>query len=88
MRFVSTIGLLLLAAPLAAQEAAPAPAKKEKKICRSVAATGSILGGKRQCHTKAEWDAISDQARLARDKRERDMQDGSAGGTGVSTSAN
>lgn len=45
---------------LLAQEAAPAPAAKpakEKKICRSEEATGSIMV-KRVCHTKDEWAAI------------------------------
>lgn len=40
-----------------AQEAAPAPAAepvKEKKICRAMTPTGSIMA-KRKCMTKAEW---------------------------------
>ena len=87
MRFVPFLALLALAAPAAAQDGPSAgTAKKEKKICRAVATTGSILGGKRQCHTKAEWDAISEQSRLARDKRDRDSQSATGGGTGVDTS--
>ena len=30
----------------------PAP---EKKICRTVETTGSIMPGKKTCHTKREW---------------------------------
>jgi hypothetical protein len=45
---------------------APAIAKDDKsvdpdkKVCRRTEATGSIIGGKRQCHTRAEWKSIDD----------------------------
>ena len=32
----------------------------EKKICRQVQSTGSIMR-KRECHTKSEWGAISER---------------------------
>jgi hypothetical protein len=40
----------------AASADTPPPAK-EKKICRSVAVTGSIMG-RSVCHTKTEWAQI------------------------------
>ena len=56
---------LALPAAAVAQETpaapAPAPAAPEKKQCRLYGQTGSIMPGKRVCHTKAEWASI-DQA--------------------------
>ncbi|HEX8303219.1 hypothetical protein [Sphingomonas sp.] len=84
MRRLSFLALIALAAPVAAQDMSADLAKKpEKKICRAVATTGSILGGKRECHTKAQWDAMSERASNARDSRERGMQNGAGGGSGV-----
>jgi len=37
--------------------AKPAP-KKEKKVCRRLDQTGSILGSRPTCHTKEEWASI------------------------------
>jgi hypothetical protein len=51
------LGLLALAASASAagaQDAAPAEPPKEKKICRAVTPTGSVMA-KRICLTKAEW---------------------------------
>lgn len=56
---------VLLSVPMIAQAAdsPPAPAadkqtaEKEKKVCRSEEATGSLFV-KRVCHTKAEWAAL------------------------------
>ena len=31
--------------------------KKERRICKDVDATGSRLGGARECHTASEWKA-------------------------------
>jgi len=69
MMSVSCRVLAMLAAPLSliAQspsasarpmgDEAPAEAPKEKKLCRSLEVTGSIMP-KRSCHTKAEWAQI------------------------------
>ena len=85
MRFVPFLALIALAAPAAAQSNG-SDAKPEKKICRAAAQTGSILGGKRECRTKAEWEAISERSRDARDQRERGMQNSTGGGTGIDSS--
>jgi hypothetical protein len=82
MRLVSFCALLVLAAPAVAQDAQPEKPKEEKKTCRSIMTTGSILGGKRECHTKAEWAAISDHSRQDRELRDREMR-GRNGGIGV-----
>jgi len=84
MRFVPVLALLALATPALAQSAnsqeTPKPA--EKKICRSMINTGSVMQ-KRECHTKAEWDAMSARSTDSRDKLDRDMG-GRTGGIGAS----
>ena len=82
MRLVPLLAVLALAAPAFAQDGQDSTPKKEKRICRSTATTGSILGGKRECHTKAEWAKISEQARADRDNRDREMRM-RGNGTGV-----
>lgn len=62
MRFKMTalVAAVSFTLPVAAQTtdpAAPAP-KKEKKICRRLDQTGSILGSRPTCHTKDEWAKI------------------------------
>lgn len=60
-----------------AQDSKPATEKKDdpdRKICRREAApTGSIMGGKRVCHTRAEWNAI-DAANRAEVERLQDLR--------------
>ena len=74
MRIVTVIALLALSTPALAQQAAPAPAAppKEKKICRSLDVTGSMMA-KRTCHTREEWrqidDANGEDARRTLDSR-------------------
>jgi len=67
MRFSPLVALLFFSAPAIAQDAQPADktAEKpaEKQICRRVEVTGSYLPGKRECHTKAEWERRAEQAR-------------------------
>ena len=61
--------------------AAPAAPAEEKLSCRYYRQTGSIMPGKRICHTKAEWRIIdaqmSEEARRALG-RDRGMSSGSA----------
>lgn len=66
MRFLPLIALLI-SIPAVAQDtpaAKPAGEKpaEEKKICRRVDVTGSYLGSKRVCRTKAEWQRLDDRA--------------------------
>lgn len=69
----------LASVPLTAQAQGPAPATEKKddpdrKICRREAPpTGSIMGGKRVCHTRAEWDAI-DAANRTSVERMQDLR--------------
>ena len=58
----------VLALTLCSFAASPALAKDKlppdpnKRICRQQEAeTGSIMGGKRECHTRAEWGEIDKQ---------------------------
>lgn len=59
---VAFLGSLLIVSPAAAQETStstPAPQPvPEKKICRTITPTGSIMG-KRFCLTKAEWQKLN-----------------------------
>lgn len=83
MRFklMALVASVSFAVPAVAQttdspSAAPAPSK-EKKICRRVDQTGSIIGGRRVCHTKVEWTQIDDaNGRAAQDslQRQRDSR--------------
>ena len=61
-------GLALAASPAVAQDTSstnpPPPPAPEKKICKTIVPTGSMMG-KRFCLTKAEWrqfDEINERA--------------------------
>jgi hypothetical protein len=59
---VLALGSALLSLPAIAQDTpqpAPTPVP-EKKVCRSITPTGSIMG-KRLCMTKTEWKRFNDQ---------------------------
>ena len=59
---VSLIAAALLLVAAQAQPATTTPAAPvdpDKKICKTIRETGSRLGGKRECKTKAEWDRIA-----------------------------
>ena len=45
-------------APVAAPAEAKPAAKEEKKICKTIAATGSRTGGQKVCMTRAEWKKV------------------------------
>lgn len=73
MRFVPVIVLLALSTPAFAGQTSPEGKKDdEKKICRSVASTGSMMS-KRECHTREEWrklrEATEDNAGRDLDQR-------------------
>ncbi len=61
--------LLLVAAPVSAQtaKAKTIPGAADKKICRREESTGSIMPGKRTCHTLAEWRQIDEANEKAND---------------------
>src|SRR5262245_38337319 len=59
-------------APGTAAATADTPAvDPSKKICRKYIPTGSRLGGERICHTQAEWNQITNDARKATDDQVR-----------------
>lgn len=62
LKFSLVLAVSLVAAPALAQDAGnPAPVEaKEKKVCRRVTPTGSIVA-KSVCHTKAEWKQIEEE---------------------------
>ncbi|NIJ21944.1 hypothetical protein FHS95_003655 [Sphingomonas naasensis] len=89
MRFVVILAGVLLPSPALASQAsdpvAPPAAEKpaEKKICRAMPQTGSIMT-KRECHTRGEWAEIARRSTAAREKLDRDYG-GRTGGIGVSS---
>ena len=86
MRLVSVIALFVFSSPAFAgqvPDTAGQPAA-EKKICRSLPKTGSIMVG-RECRTKAEWEEIARRSTAAREKLNRDYG-GRTGGVGLTAS--
>jgi hypothetical protein len=59
MALAAAVSFTLPVAAQTAVSATPKP-KKEKKVCRRLDQTGSILGGRPTCHTKGEWAQIDD----------------------------
>jgi hypothetical protein len=57
MVLAAAVSVTLPAVAQTADPAAPSP-KKEKKVCRRLDQTGSILGSRPTCHTKDEWASI------------------------------
>ncbi|UZK64838.1 hypothetical protein [Sphingomonas sp. M1-B02] len=83
MRFVPLFALLALSTPAFAQEtpsagAHPQAAKPaDKPICRRINTTGTIMGGKKVCHSKAEWATIDgSDGNDGRDNRRAQGNDG------------
>jgi hypothetical protein len=58
----AALASLTLASAVMAADAEPAPAAvaKERMICRYDKETGSLVKGKKTCHTKAQWQYIDD----------------------------
>ena len=50
-----------VAAPAAAVAAAPAPDRSQEIICRREKETGSLVKGKKTCHSRAQWAYIDDE---------------------------
>lgn len=73
---MAAIALAALAAPAAAQQAAP---EKEKKVCKSVREIGSRIASERVCRTRAEWDQIARETRKELQDYGRTASQGSQG---------
>ncbi len=67
--------LLALATGTQGDAVDPQPAK-EKMICKRTVDTGSLVRGKRECRSRADWDRIAEAARAGG----QDIVDRSAGG--------
>ena len=66
--------------------AATAAAPEEKPTCRYYRTTGSIMPGKRVCHTKAEWRQIDQQmSEAARHSLNQDRAGAGFGGAAPPT---
>jgi hypothetical protein len=81
MRAFATLALscvMLSAVPALAK--GDKPVDPNKKICRIQDTTGSILGGKKICHTKAEWVEIE----RANDAATRNFSDATRRNGGLS----
>lgn len=74
----ATIGSAAAAAavaqPAATAPEAPATEAKEKTICRYISEVGSRLSRRRICATKAQWDEVDAQNRLAVDRVQNGRQ--------------
>ena len=65
MRKILIAAVFVVATPALAQDKAATPAP-EKKICRSITPTGSIMG-KRFCLTSAEWKQLNSKTQADSD---------------------
>ena len=69
---IAAFAAAFVSAPAMAENAAP-QAPKERRICRSATATGSIMA-KRTCRTASEWQAI-ERATAAQSSRAMEERD-------------
>lgn len=53
-----------LAAGAVAQSSAKDSSDKPKLICKKSVETGSLIGKRRECRTREDWDRISEAARM------------------------
>lgn len=72
MRMLAAVATLLITtSAIAADDAAPKPAKP-KKICKSTEpSTGSRMGARTICKTQAEWDGDRDATQRDLEQRTR-----------------
>lgn len=76
MSFYLTVAILALAPVQTTAPAAPnAPPAADRRICKRMAATGSLVRRRKECRTKAEWDLIASAAR----ENGQDMVDRNSG---------
>lgn len=57
----------LAAAPVPQKAASKPPASPDKLICRRIEETGSLVRAVRVCHTRSEWNALTDAGRQQAD---------------------
>jgi hypothetical protein len=71
---LAAVAAAVLAAPAMAQDSTQgtAPAPAEKKVCKRIVPTGSVMAVV-TCRTRAEWDAIASKSR-ADIERTRDIE--------------
>jgi uncharacterized membrane protein len=70
---ISAVAVAATAQPTAATSEEK-PAAKEKQICRTIAEVGSRLNRRRVCATKAQWEEVDQQNRLAVDRVQNGRQ--------------
>jgi len=60
IKLMALVAAVSFTLPVGAQTADPVPPAPvtEKKVCRRLDQTGSILGSRPTCHTKSEWAKI------------------------------
>lgn len=64
MIFPAVVLLALgISLPVAAEEKPVSVADQNRQICKKTESTGTRLGIRRECKTKAEWDALADVAK-------------------------
>jgi hypothetical protein len=56
-------------------------ADSQRRICRTLQSTGSILPPRRQCRTQAEWDQLTKNSQRALDARANSPLDPSSSGS-------
>lgn len=79
------IAFALAAPAIGADEKKDQTEEKEKKICRTERATGSLISKRRICKTQAEWDQLAAETKKQIDEYGSRMGNregaGQAGGT-------
>ena len=80
MRLMTCIGAVVLAFGIAypgsAEDKTASASDPNRKICKKSETTGTRLGAKRECRSKAEWDEIAD---VAKEDLRRTIELGAAG---------
>lgn len=83
--FVKTaliVGVLIAEGSLALAQSggASGTGQNERLICRRMQETGSLVKGRRQCFTKAEWDRIAESQQSGWGRAIDEMRNRPAGG--------
>lgn len=81
--FAAAVVLMAAAGTTSTSQVTPEEPKKEKKICRSEKATGSLTRVNRVCLTQAQWNELAARTRKGLDEMGRNA----SGGAGCATDA-